>query len=79
MSSGPTLKTLSTIATDLGIKMTDARLAAAAVAHAAFRPKLDELRRFNLDFLSPLEPGHAYQWIVSGGVQQTDRGGADTH
>ncbi len=63
----PTVESLRVIARDMGLEIEDDRLRAAATDLAAFRPKLEEFRRYRFPYLHPVEPGHARQWIENGG------------
>jgi hypothetical protein len=63
----PSVETLRVMADDLGLDVEPERLEAAARDLAAFRPKLEEFRRFTFPYLHPIEPGHVRQWIENGG------------
>jgi hypothetical protein len=53
---------------DQGIEFSAARLESAAQIYAGLRPGIERLRAVPLSFTDPVwEPGHALQWIESGG------------
>lgn len=70
--SEPTIETLRVMAANQGVTaLSEARLAQAAEAHAAFRADLEALRAVPFAFLADdvIEPGSAQRWIEHDGVR----------
>lgn len=69
--SEPTIETLRVLAANQGVTaLSEARLAQAAEAHAAFRADLEALRAVPFAFLADvIEPGSAQRWIEHDGVR----------
>lgn len=69
--SEPTIETLRVLAANQGVTaLSEARLAQAAEAHAAFRADLEVLRALPFAFLADvIEPGSAQRWVEHDGVR----------
>jgi hypothetical protein len=63
----PNVEDFEAILRDRDISMSRERVKAAVELHARLRPELDRLRAVRLEYLSPIEPATAVQWIESEG------------
>jgi hypothetical protein len=56
---------------DLGLTLSEERVAASLATYRAARPDLERLRAIPQSFLEPVfEPASALRWLEAGGVSQ---------
>ncbi len=66
-SPAPRRQLLEEISRDRQVNLSDEEIEAARAMLARYRGELERLRSIRFDFLDPIEPAHAVQWIQNGG------------
>jgi hypothetical protein len=66
-ADAPRRELLEEIARDRQLHFTPEQIDAAHTMLSRYRPELARLRSLEFDYLNPVEPAHALQWIQEGG------------
>jgi hypothetical protein len=66
-NDGPSRELLQEISRDRELGFTPEQIDAAHAMLRRYRDELERVRSIEFDYLNPVEPAHALQWIQQGG------------